>query len=74
MDMKPQNKKVRKNIMVNLDLVKRVKKVFNASSDSQAIELALEKAAERKTDEELWKATIDFVKHLKRDKIKPLFS
>lgn len=61
--------------MVNLNLVKRARKVFNASSDSQAIEMALEQTtADRKTNEELWKATIDFVKHLKRDKIKPLFS
>ena len=72
--MKQKPKKVRKNIMVNLDLVKRAKKVFNASSDSQAIEFALEQAGQRKTDEELWKATIDFVEHLKKDKIKPLFS
>ena len=60
--------------MVNPDLVKRARKVFNSSSDSQAIETALEEVGQRKTDEELWKATIDFVKHLKKDKIKPLFS
>lgn len=70
-----QNKRIRKNIMVNPDLVKRAKKVFGASSDSQAIEEALNTSLEgRKTDDELWEATIEFVKHLKRDKIKPLFS
>ena len=60
--------------MVNLDLVKRAKKLFNASSDSQAIELALEQAGQRKTDEELWKATQDIVKLMAKHKIKPLFS
>ncbi len=72
--MKQRGKKIRKNIMVNPDLVKRARSVFNASSDSQAIELALEQSSQRKTNEELWKATIDFVKHLKRHRIKPLFS
>ena len=72
--MNKKSKKIRKNIMVNPDLVKRARNVFKASSDSQAIEMALEQTAQRKTDDELWQATIEFVKHLKRDKIKPLFS
>ena len=72
MSMKQQNKKTRKNIMVNLDLVKRAKKVFNASSDSQAIEMALKQAGQKKTDEELWEATQNIVKLMAKHKIKPL--
>ena len=60
--------------MVNLDLVKRARNVFKASSDSQAIEMALEQAAQRKTDDELWKATKDIVRMLTKYKIKPLFN
>ena len=60
--------------MVNLDLVKRVKKVFDASSDSQAIELALEEAGQKKTDEELWEATRNIVKLMVKHKIRPLFN
>lgn len=72
--MKKPGKKVRKNIMVNLDLVKRAKKIFGASSDSQAIEKSLETATDRKTDDELWEATIELVKDMKKYKIRPLFS
>ena len=60
--------------MVNPDLVKRARNIFKASSDSQAIEKSLEMATDRKTDDELWEATIKFIEHMKRDKIKPLFS
>ena len=59
--------------MVNPDLVKRARNVFKASSDSQAIEMALEQTTQRKTDDELKLATYEFLNHLSRDKIKPLF-
>lgn len=72
--MKQKSKRVRKNIMINLDLVKRARKVFNASSDSQAVELALEQAGERKTDDEVRSATYEFLKHFSKAKIKPLFN
>ena len=60
--------------MVNLDLVKRARKIFNASSDSQAIELSLKQAGQKKTDEELWEATRNIVKLMAKHKIKPLFN
>lgn len=60
--------------MVNLDLVKRARKVFNAPSDSRAIEMALEEAGQRKTDDELWAATQKIVKLMVEHKIKPVFS
>lgn len=72
--MKQKGKRIRKNIMVTPGLIKRARNILNAASDSQAIEKSLEIATDRKTDDELWKATIDFVKHLKRDKIRPVFN
>jgi hypothetical protein len=61
--------------MVNLDLVKRARKIFGAPNDSQAIEQALNTSlAGRKTEEELRQATIDLIKHMRRHKIKPLFN
>lgn len=61
--------------MVDLSLVKRARKIFGAPNDSQAIEQALNTSiAGRKTEEELWQATIDLVNHMKKHKIKPLFS
>ena len=61
--------------MVNPDLIKRARKIFAASNDSQAIEEALNTSlAGRKTDDELWEATKDIVKMMAQYKIKPLFS
>lgn len=71
--MKQKSKKVRKNIMVNPNLVKRARKILNAPSDSQAIETALEEIAQRKTEDEIQSATYKFLRHFSRDKIKPIF-
>ncbi len=60
--------------MVNPDLIKRAKKIFNASSDSQAIEMSLKSIADRKTNEEMWKATEEFIKSMQGKNFKPLFS
>lgn len=74
-NMKQNSKRIRKNIMVNPDLVERARNIFGASNDSQAIEMALNSSVvDRKTEEEVWKATIKFIEHLRKDKIKPLFS
>lgn len=71
--MKRPGKKIRKNIMVNPLLVKRARKILSASSDSQAIEMALDEIAQRKTNEEAWEATREFIKKLAGSKVKPLF-
>ena len=72
--MSQQKKKTRKNITVNLDLMKRAKKILGASNDSQAIEMLLKSVADRKTNEEVWKATEEFIKSMQGKKFKPLFS
>lgn len=72
--MKEKGKKIRKNIMVNPDLVKHARSIFNASSDSQAIELCLKSLADRKTEEEVRKATEKFIKSMYGKSFKPLFS
>ena len=72
--MKQGTKKVRKNIMVNPDLIKRAKKILGASNDSQAIEMLLKSVADRKTNEEVWKATEEFIKSMQGKRFKPLFS
>ena len=72
--MKQQNKKVRKNIMVNLDLMKRAKKILGASNDSQTIDMLLKSVADRKTNEEVWEATKKFIKSAHDPNFKPLFS
>ena len=72
--MKEKSKRVRKNIMINPNLVNRTRKILNAPSDSQAIELALQSIADRKTNEELWKATEKFIKSVRDPNFKPLFS
>ena len=72
--MKEKSKKVRKNIMVNPDLVKRVKKILGASNDSQAIEMLLKSVADRKTNEEVWEATKKFIRNAHDPNFKPLFS
>ena len=60
--------------MVTLDLVKRAKKILGASNDSQAIEMLLKSVADRKTNEEVWEATEEFIKSMQGKKFKPLFS
>ena len=60
--------------MVNLDLVKRAKKILGASNDSQAIEMLLKSVADRKTNEEIWEATKKFIKRAYDPNFKPLFS
>lgn len=72
--MKKPGKKVRKNIMVNLDLIKRARKILNASNDSQAIEILLKSLNDRKTNEEAWKATEEFINSMQGRNFKPLFS
>ena len=72
--MKQKGKKIRKNIMVDPIKLKRAKNILKAASDSKAIDMALDPFINRKTEDELWEATIEFVKHLRRDKIKPIFS
>lgn len=70
-----KSKRIRKNIMVDPNLMIRARKILNAPNDSQAIEQALNTStAGRKTEEELRQATIDLTKHMRRYKIKPLFS
>lgn len=72
--MKNKSAKVRKNIMVDPELVKRAKKILNAPSDSLAIELCLKSITDRKTNEEVWKATEEFIKSMQGKNFKPLFS
>ena len=60
--------------MVNPDLVKRAKKILNASNDSQAIEMLLKSVANRKTNEEVWEATKKFIEAAHDPNFKPLFS
>ena len=72
--MKQKPKKVRKNIMINPDLVKRAKKILGASNDSQDIEMLLKSVADRKTNEEIWEATKKFIKSAHDPNFKPLFS
>ena len=74
MNMSQQKKKTRKNITVNLDLMKRAKKILGASNDSQAIEMLLKSVADRKTNEEVWEATKKFIKSAHDSNFKPLFS
>ena len=72
--MKKGSKKVRKCVYINANLLKRARKILNACSDSNAIELALKPIAERKTDEEMWEETRKFVRSLNSKNFKPLFS
>lgn len=72
--MKNKSRKIRKNIIVDPELVKRAKKILNAPSDSLAIELCLKSIADRKTNEEVWKATEEFIKSMQGKSFKPLFS
>ena len=74
MSMKQKSKKVRKNIMVNLDLIKRAKEVLGAANDSQAIEILLKSVADRKTNEEVWEATKKFIQNAHDPNFRPLFS
>ena len=60
--------------MVNPDLVKHARKILNAPSDSQAIEMLLKSLSDRKTNEEAWKATEEFIKSMQGKNFKPLFS
>lgn len=73
--MREKGKRIRKNIMVNPDLVERARKIFGAANDSLAIEQALNiSTAGRKTEDELWEATKNIVKMMAKYKIKPLFT
>ena len=72
--MKKKPQRIRKNIMVNLDLMKRAKKILGASNDSQSLEMLLKSVADRKTNEEVWEATKKFIKSAHDPNFKPLFS
>lgn len=72
--MRTKRKKVRKCITINPVLLKKVRKILNASSDNEAIEMALKPIADRKTDEEIWRETKKFIRHLQDQNFKPLFS
>ena len=72
--MERKSKRIRKNIMVNPDLVKRARNILGAPNDSQAIELCLESIADRKTNEEMWDETKKLIKRLHNPNFKPLFS
>ncbi|MBI3591495.1 MAG: hypothetical protein HY094_09000 [Candidatus Melainabacteria bacterium] len=72
--MKNKSTKVRKNIIVDPFLVKRARKILNASSDSQAIEICLKSLTDRKTNEEVWEATKKFIRNAYNPNFKPLFS
>ena len=60
--------------MVNPDLMKRAKKVLSAENDSQAIEILLKSVADRKPNEEVWKATKKFIQNAHDPNFSPLFS
>lgn len=60
--------------MVNPGLIKRARNILNAASDSQAIEMLLKSLNNRKTNEEAWKATEEFIKSMQGKNFKPLFS
>ena len=72
--MKNKSAKVRKNIIVDPKLVTRARKILNASSDSQAIEMCLKSIADRKTNQEVWEATKRFIRNAYNPNFKPLFS
>lgn len=71
--MEKKGKKVRKNVMIDPDLLKAARKNLGASTESETIEKALEPIAEWESEDEIMKATREFIKHLSRDKIKPIF-
>ncbi len=72
--MKKKLQRTRKNIMVNLALVKRAKKILGASNDNEDIEMLLKSVADRKTNEEVWEATKKFIQNAHDPNFKPLFS
>ena len=73
-NMKKKGKKIRKSELIGRELEERVNKIFGKPNNNKATETLLKSIADKKTGEEVRKATERFLKSLQGKDFKPLFS